>query len=873
VRPSVRHQSRVEYVVPKAIEYRALGRVELVDRSGPAARAVPLQPKQLAILAYLAGRAPDDPPRPRDSVLRVFWPETDQGHARAALRQSIYELRREIGDGVIPAKHGNVLSLDPRQFDYDVWNFHRAIGSGDFSQAAALRRGVFLDGLFISHAPEFEHWLDGERDELDRRYREALASLTRQFVERREVKRALEHAHLWAREEPHSGRAVRTLMEVLELAGDRAGALRVADSYVAQLKEDLGAQAEAEVLALAKRIRDEPLSVGGMPSQVPDQRVEFEPDTVIARDQGVVAIRETEPRRIRLRPIRRFGVGVAVLPAIATLVLAGALLWPHGSPPNRDRILVVALAEESGVAEAKAIGRMAQDWIIQVLTDAGFEVVDEFTALAVSKNLAVDGMLRGPENTLAMADEAHAGTVVTGSYYVAGDSVHVQARITDAREGRLAATVGPVAGSLRAPSELVRRLGSEVVATLAPLLDEDLRSFELEAQPATYEAFKAYLEGLEAYLRGPATEAAAAFERAVAADPTFARARLWAAQQHVLLTSRNPGWFHHAKAESLLAPLLDSPERLSRYERCRLDFVMALFRDVASGYEATRCMAQAAPGSDDAKRELALFTYHLHRPGEAIRLLKQSDPDRGLMKQWPQYGYYLGAAYHMVGDYEGELKAASEGRKQHPEYAELPIIEARALASLGRLNGVEDVRKVLRSLPSPEALGSALGRTAVYLRKHQHREAARAVFDAAIAWYQSRPQDSEESRAELAWVLYEGERWDDARRVYGELAGEHPEDPAYMAALGRLAARRGDREDALRISEALRSLRDPPFPTLEHTIERAKIAALLGDLEEAVTLIQVVDRAMPGLEWLHHDIDFESLRDYPSFQELVRVQG
>jgi hypothetical protein len=33
----------------------------------------------------------------------------------------------------------------------------------------ALYRGDLLDGFFMSDAPEFEHWLDGERERLRQR--------------------------------------------------------------------------------------------------------------------------------------------------------------------------------------------------------------------------------------------------------------------------------------------------------------------------------------------------------------------------------------------------------------------------------------------------------------------------------------------------------------------------------------------------------------------------------------------------------------------------------------------------------------------------------------------------------------------------------
>jgi Flp pilus assembly protein TadD len=124
--------------------------------------------------------------------------------------------------------------------------------------------------------------------------------------------------------------------------------------------------------------------------------------------------------------------------------------------------------------------------------------------------------------------------------------------------------------------------------------------------------------------------------------------------------------------------------------------------------------------------------------------------------------------------------------------------------------------------------------------------------------------------------MYEARRWDDALRVYQELAEEYPESPAYLGALGRLAARHGDREAALRVSGELQTARYPPLETMTAVLQRARIAALLGDRDEAVTLARAFVYQMPsGLTGRHlrADIDFESLHDYPPFQELMPPKG
>jgi hypothetical protein len=64
--------------------------------------------------------------------------------------------------------------------------------------------------------------------------------------------------------------------------------------------------------------------------------------------------------------------------------------------------------------------------------------------------------------------------------------------------------------------------------TVASFQSRDVQS--RWARPAlAYEAYEAYGEGLKAYLRQEHTEATRQFERAVAADTAFTRAKLWAA--------------------------------------------------------------------------------------------------------------------------------------------------------------------------------------------------------------------------------------------------------------------------------------------------------------------------------------------------------
>src|SRR3989441_11596070 len=147
------------------IELRLLGRLSLTSADGRDVRALLGQPRRLALLASLAAATPRGPHR-RDTLLALFWPELDQEHARAALRQSLHVLRSALGADAMVSRGDEEIGLDFERIWCDVAAFARAIDGGELGQALDLYRGNLLEGFFISDAPEFERWLESERARL-----------------------------------------------------------------------------------------------------------------------------------------------------------------------------------------------------------------------------------------------------------------------------------------------------------------------------------------------------------------------------------------------------------------------------------------------------------------------------------------------------------------------------------------------------------------------------------------------------------------------------------------------------------------------------------------------------------------------------------
>jgi tetratricopeptide (TPR) repeat protein len=158
------------------------------------------------------------------------------------------------------------------------------------------------------------------------------------------------------------------------------------------------------------------------------------------------------------------------------------------------------------------------------------------------------------------------------------------------------------------------------------------------------------------------------------------------------------------------------------------------------------------------------------------------------------------------------------------------------------------------------------------LRAHGYLNEGQEIADRAADWYKNRTLDDAESdiyRSDLAFALYIAEQWEKAKALFKELAEKNPDNVEYKGFLGRLAARGGDREGALKISEELQQIKRP-YLFGYHTYCRACIASLLGEPEQAVELLrEAFAQGYAHGVYLHRDIDLEALREYPPFQELL----
>lgn len=267
----------------------------------------PLGPRRMALLAFVAAGATRGVRRER--VLATFWPDADEQHARHALSQTLYSLRRETGhDWIVPAAE---LRLGPAVTS-DIGDLHTALAAENADAACAIRCAEFLEGFFLPDAPDFERWVEEERA----RIRAAVARVSERALERAgEGAAALPIWERLTELDPLSSRWAAGRMRALIAAEDRAGALAHARRHADLVRQELEADVDPAISALAAKARATPT-----PSQAPDAVRVPESAPPLAE---APAIEDRRPPRRRRRALAML-VSVAALLAVAAAAVRSA---------------------------------------------------------------------------------------------------------------------------------------------------------------------------------------------------------------------------------------------------------------------------------------------------------------------------------------------------------------------------------------------------------------------------------------------------------------------------------------------------------------------------------------------------------------------
>jgi DNA-binding SARP family transcriptional activator len=235
-------------------------RIETSAGPGPAFGNQPIA--LLAVLACAGERG-----MPRDKVLALFWPEATPGRAAHRLSQLTHAIRRRLNPEDVIAGTSD-LRLGPERVRCDLWEFEAARREGELERAATLYTAPLLDGFFVADSPEVERWLDRRRAALAREHLEILEALAMQAEARGDTQQAALWWHQLAEHDPLSSRVTMRLMTALAASGNRVRALQRAQAYEKHFREELEAEPNPAVLALARRLKTagpRPAAIGVLP--------------------------------------------------------------------------------------------------------------------------------------------------------------------------------------------------------------------------------------------------------------------------------------------------------------------------------------------------------------------------------------------------------------------------------------------------------------------------------------------------------------------------------------------------------------------------------------------------------------------------------
>ncbi len=225
--------------------------------------------KAVALLIYLAATRRS---HSREALAALFWPEQDESRSFAYLRQSLWTLRKALGNHWMLAE-GDTVALAPNDnFWFDVQHFRRLVADcrthshhpyevcsvclGPLIEAARLYQDDFLAGFTLPDCPEFDKWQYFEAEKLRRDLVNALERLVHYLSRQGDLDSAIQYAQRWLAVDPLHEPVYRVLMQLHLAAGQRGAALRQYEACVEMLEKELGVQPLEETTALFEAIKE-----------------------------------------------------------------------------------------------------------------------------------------------------------------------------------------------------------------------------------------------------------------------------------------------------------------------------------------------------------------------------------------------------------------------------------------------------------------------------------------------------------------------------------------------------------------------------------------------------------------------------------------
>jgi serine/threonine-protein kinase len=843
---------------------RLLGGISLEGPSGPLSGRL-VQRRRLAILAILA--AARDKGVTRDKLVGYLWSETPLGGARHLLADSIYVLRGGLGEAAIES-FGETIHLNRLVVGSDVSAFEEALDRADLEEAIGLYAGPFLDGFYISDAPEFEHWVDSERQRLAGDYAHALESLAEANEEAGNHSSAVERWRQLTAHDPSNSRVAVRLMQALAAAGDPANALQHAQEHARVLQEELDIEPPTEVLVFAERLRQESGECGPPPRPRPG----FPPPSAPEKAAPAQPADAPDTRgRQRVSTILlhsksgRFALGAIVIGA----ALVAGLLMRDGVSVSVEQKSIAVLPFENLTPDPE------NDYLA-----AGFheEVIGQLAKVGTLRVIGRTSVLEyegNPKDLRLIADDLDVDHVLEGSVRTEGDRLRFSAQLVDARHGRHL-----WAESYDRERTDILDIQEDVALNIARALEAELTTGEREriaARPTqSAEAYDLYLRGNEHLRDGELGPAERMYTRAIELDPDFALAFAMLSHTHAAAyyygSDGTPERL--AKAREAVDRALELQPDLPEGHRALGRYHYMGFREFERALEEYTIALQHQPNDAETHRYLGLTLRRLGRWEEALDHLERASELNP--RYWPVH-MNLASTYAAMGFYADADRHVGQCIELQPLNVE--HYGARAALHLRWKGDTDEALRILRQwqeishdtdfVPSSGPLFRCL---------HEHykdvlRGHTLATFDDPFQYYYLKAQSYEMTGdVELSRAYYDSARVIGEERLDRLVYSPRPRSWFEMQ-LALVYAGLGRKEDAIRAGKAAVEVVQDPVEGPNRRESLAQVYVRLGEYDAAIEeLLYVCSTPLTPFscgESLRIDPVWAPLRDNPRFQALL----
>ena len=298
--------------------------------------------KPLLLLAILLDRRGHT--AQRKHLAQLLWPSSSK--ARASLRTAIHALNRLAPSLLVVDDETVGLRVD--RLTSDLSRFRLAVAHNFQREIVGLAAGPFLDIVVEKGGWEIRQWSDGIGREVEAAVLAAYQALIDECVRTGAYREAVTHAHALYDRDPLNEQTVERLVQTLDAAGDKLGAVQAFEKYDQLITSETGDRPPEHLSDLVAGLRKQLDMEGAWMEGTPPEG---------SRGEAAVGSATSD---LRLRVAS--AAGVALIAGVAGFVLArDTTTVPAPLLDSGDYHLTALVATDSGQAYAD-IWRRQHRW-------------------------------------------------------------------------------------------------------------------------------------------------------------------------------------------------------------------------------------------------------------------------------------------------------------------------------------------------------------------------------------------------------------------------------------------------------------------------------------------------------------------------------